>query len=98
MNRMIFDDSATQFPLSKTRMAEMQASLIQRLQNIKQHYIKYFIQKYEKNVDNVEIEERKDLVNSSNNNGYGYINGFNRELSEINLNNSKENDYIYNNL
>ena len=72
-------------------------TLIQRLQNIKQHYIKYFIQKYEKNVDNVEIEEKKDLVNSSNNNGYGYINGFNKELSEINLNNSKENDYIYNN-
>ena len=72
-------------------------TLIQRLQNIKQHYIKYFIQKYEKNVDNVEIEERKDLVNSSNNNGYGYINGFNKELSEINLNNSKENENIYNN-
>ena len=27
MNRMIFDDSATQFPLSKTRMAEMQSDL-----------------------------------------------------------------------
>ena len=68
-------------------------SLIQRLQNIKEHYIKYFIQKYEKSVDNVEIEEKKGLTNSNNN---SFISGFNKQLSEINFNN-KENDYINNN-
>ena len=73
-------------------------TLIQRLQNIKQHYIKYFIQKYEKNVDNVDVEERKDLINSNyNSNNNGHINGLNKQPSEISFNKSKENDYINNN-
>ena len=37
--------------------------LLQRLQNIKQHYIKYFMQKYEKNFS---YEEQKNLGNNNN--------------------------------
>ena len=40
-------------------------TLIQRLQHIKTHYINYFIQRYEKNVDNEEI---KDLAKNNNGN------------------------------
>ena len=56
--------------------------LIQRLQNIKQHYIQYFISKYEKNVDN---EEQKDVNNNINNNNSLIMKS---QKSEINLRNN----------
>ena len=71
--------------------------LIQRLQNIKQHYIKYFMKKYEKNLD---YEEQKNLagnynlyddkLNLNNNN----INSDLKLNSEINLDENNLNSNI----
>ena len=74
------------FPYLKASINKI-VSLIQRLQNIKEHYIQYFIQKYEKNI---ESEERKDLVN---NNGMKDI-----YLTKINLTSKLMHQYSENNL
>ena len=58
-------------------------TLIQRLQHIKTHYVNYFIQKYEKNVDN---EETKDIVKTNNNINENFSYRFNKENSENNFN------------
>ena len=81
--------------------------LLQRLQNIKQHYIKYFMQKYEKNFS---YEEQKNLGNHNNIIIKEKQNFTNNDLSsylknpenEINIDNSNNIDNIkdsnYNNI
>ena len=74
-------------------------TMIQRLQNIKQHYINYFIQKYEKNIDE---EEKKDLISNNNilnenivNNNISYV--LKNQDSEINIKGKEvdnNNEYI----
>ena len=77
--------------------------LIQRLQNIKQHYIKYFIKKYEKNTD---YEEQKDLnkninenegVLKKNNSSFVFKSQDIEKNNNININ-SNENDNVNNKL
>ena len=65
-------------------------TLIQRLQHIKEHYVNYFIQKYEKNVDN---EEAKGLIKNNNNINENFSYRFNKELSENNFN-AKDNNEL----
>ena len=70
-------------------------TLIQRLQHIKTHYINYFIQRYEKNVDNEEIKDLAKNNNGNINDNFSYK--LKKQISDNNLNISGYNEFNFQN-
>ena len=101
MEQILSTEKEISYPFLKAAVNKI-VVLIQRLQNIKQHYIKYFIKKYEKNTD---YEDKNDLNNNNENENILKKNYFSfayksQDIEKNNniINNSNENGNVNNKL
>ena len=80
MEQILFSEKEVALPFLNAAINKI-VVLLQRLQNIKEHYIKFFTEKYEKNfhyeeqknlgnANNINITEEKQNFNSNNNNNF----------------------------
>ena len=97
LEKILFDEKQIIIPYIKSSINKI-FSLIERLQNIKSHYLNYFIQKYEKGLDKEKIGSNYNIKNEWStkniNNNQININSFLKTENSVSNINDKMNNNI----